>query len=900
MGNWPNRQSRALSCVRDILGALRVQRSTILISLFAFAALSVPAATREVYRVLAEDMNFSQTALGVVTLLLASAAIWYIGRDLSWRLQPEVMASRGVKGFLLRWLPFFCAALVPLGAAWGIYLAAEDLDRIVDLPAIVPRADPDHARDFPSQMLDTQWQLAELLAGMRQVSRSLHSAAMFFLLATLTMGALSLHPSFACKEPPERSLLGTFMRSLVILACTGIVAIFSIYLIDLPRHLGTIAVFALFLITLTVFVGNLVYVEERFGLPVILTALLAALGFSVLDINDNHEVQPVESALKSSDGRNKKVARDEFITWLQARRDAAEYMPGPYPVFIVSAAGGGLYAATYVAKFLARIQDHCPHFAQHIFAISGVSGGSVGGAVFASVAAQELPQQVEKPTCRDFGFEPGKVERKVDEILRKDYLSPIAAATLFPDFVQRFLPFTVRDFDRGQVLDAAFEAAWRELYPSKNIRNPLEAPLQDLWDPNGVMPALLLNATQVGTGSRMVMAPFFPSPTALNMIKLEWLQGHIQANRTAPSRDLKLSTSMGISARFPWIMPAATVRGWRDKAGKTERSMIRLVDGGYFENSGSDTAGDLIRLISGVGPQEGRDFKVYLLVLTGYENNLFNPDFDDQTALGEILSPIRTLLSTRQARADLTMMRTFDYLCPDLDNCRLKPDHRGRDQTRSEWGNKALWIFATMNLRDFELPLSWHLSRYSRRFIDLHAGRPSDCGNAFNAEIPLWTDLQRSKRGGPRMLGAINATNCAASVVCGRLADRKLNWVSASENQMENYCTDWPEKPVTPLLPATTSPPLMIAYRQQWPDKLTVGTFRRLDAVRWIEVVQDSNQPPLTHHFVHKNATPEQILLFDQSRGMWVRLELSEKRIYWSSNQQQTWNHIYDVTDVFQ
>ena len=194
-------------------------------------------------------------------------------------------------------------------------------------------------------------------------------------------------------------------------------------------------------------------------------------------------------------------------------------------------------------------------------------------------------------------------------------------------------------------------------------------------------------------------------------------------------------------------------------------------------------------------------------MLTGYENNLFNGDFDDETSLGEILSPIRTLLSTRQARADLTMLRTFDYLCPDLDNCNAKPDHRGRDHSTNEIKNRALWVFATLNLKDFDLPLSWQLSRFSRKFIELHSGRPGDCGNAYNAVVPRWTELVKSKFGGPRMLGAMNATNCAASVMCGQLSDRKL---PPHKRNNENYCADWPDKPavlpevsVTPAAAAT-------------------------------------------------------------------------------------------------
>ena len=55
---------------------------------------------------------------------------------------------------------------------------------------------------------------------------------------------------------------------------------------------------------------------------------------------------------------------------------------GKYAVFIVAAEGGGIYAASAAATFLANLEDIESGFAQHIFAISGVSGGSIGAAIF--------------------------------------------------------------------------------------------------------------------------------------------------------------------------------------------------------------------------------------------------------------------------------------------------------------------------------------------------------------------------------------------------------------------------------------------------------------------------------------------------------------------------------------
>ena len=58
-----------LECVRGALSAIKSQRGTILISTVAMVALSMPPATREVYRILAEDhrSQWQQIALGYAT-----------------------------------------------------------------------------------------------------------------------------------------------------------------------------------------------------------------------------------------------------------------------------------------------------------------------------------------------------------------------------------------------------------------------------------------------------------------------------------------------------------------------------------------------------------------------------------------------------------------------------------------------------------------------------------------------------------------------------------------------------------------------------------------------------------------------------------------------------------------
>ena len=118
--------------------------------------------------------------------------------------------------------------------------------------------------------------------------------------------------------------------------------------------------------------------KKNFPAITFLMALIVFNGFT--SCNDNHEIRRTAENSTSV----LPTLTDSFNKWLDTARK--KYPQGePYPVYIVSAQGGGIYAAYHAATTLAKLTDDIPSFPQHIFAISGVSGGSLGASVFASL-----------------------------------------------------------------------------------------------------------------------------------------------------------------------------------------------------------------------------------------------------------------------------------------------------------------------------------------------------------------------------------------------------------------------------------------------------------------------------------------------------------------------------------
>jgi hypothetical protein len=182
--------------------------------------------------------------------------------------------------------------------------------------------------------------------------------------------------------------------------------------------------------------------------------------------------------------------------------------------------------------------------------------------------------------------------------------------------------------------------------------------------------------------------------------------------------DVKLSTATGMSARFPWVLPAATVETGPD------HKPMRLVDGGYVESSGVDSASQLLKALK-VAVERTKDTpdaihaKLYLVVLMGYEGTPV-----EDRSLGAPPLPLRTLINTWQTRAEIAFLSAFVDACPEIGTC-LAQAAEETSYRRALVELPVIPIF--LNLRDFQLPLTWQLTQASREIIALHAGTAQRC-----------------------------------------------------------------------------------------------------------------------------------------------------------------------------
>jgi hypothetical protein len=316
----------------------------------------------------------------------------------------------------------------------------------------------------------------------------------------------------------------------------------------------------------------LVYLPKSAGWPSLaLLPLFAALLASFW--NENHFVAR-NGGPPLPTGRP--ALADDFRAWQKARG-----AHGGEPVYLVAAAGGASRAAFWTGALLLELERQArsegKRFAPNIYAMSGVSGGSLGLAAFAGSLAVPSP---------DYGATAGQV----GAFLGQDYLAPLVGYLLYPDLLARFWPFPCRACDRSLALEGAWQRDWAGRFPASPARDWFTRPLLALGPEAARGPRLLFNATSASDGRRVVQANLaFVPPQAYDLF------ANTPGDRALDTSRLTLAQAVHNSARFPYISPAALVSGTDGEA------WDYLVDGGYFENSGAATLNAMIPEILKLG-----------------------------------------------------------------------------------------------------------------------------------------------------------------------------------------------------------------------------------------------------------------------------------------------------------
>ena len=404
----------------------------------------------------------------------------------------------------------------------------------------------------------------------------------------------------------------------------------------------------------------------------------------------------------------------QIDTNLKDVNDFTDRLPdrGEAPIRIVAAQGGGLYAAYHTAYDLAFRADTDPNFANSLLAISGVSGGSVGAGVYWAVHNSGLCQ---KPDATETCYQDA-----VTAILAEDYLTPSLVTMLFRDLLDSIVPISslyhiagAGPIDRGNVLEQEIRAKTNAWLAENGFEDPdpLALPISQSaflapgFEPAAddapiTLPLLLLNGTRVDDGTKVLVSPI--AHMRKKEREDETDHGGVPTNLiTHDGQELSVVAGMVISARFPVVTPPARVRIERNGAPQT----IQLVDGGYFDNSGIETAVDLVLDLR----EAGVDDPIELIIFKADEKE---GDIDMRGTLG---APIAAFAGAWRARRDQSEVRVDDLI------------------NVTEGSNDLSYTIATTKPDLINFTLSWYLSCATFDFVrkqvkgELQGDEPPKC-----------------------------------------------------------------------------------------------------------------------------------------------------------------------------
>ncbi len=431
------------------------------------------------------------------------------------------------------------------------------------------------------------------------------------------------------------------------------------------------------------FLTILALLSKRHQFPYILAFIAGSVIFSLF-IGDGHDVRIAQLTKEQQGALKPTTFADALKDWKAAsgwNAKGCERLPAgspklagcPRPI-IVAGEGGGSRAAFLLASLLGALEDDsldkqknptARPFHQQLFAISSVSGGSVGAAFFVSALKAQPKQTVaelKKALYRQRLWFPNLVaaanpeetgmadtgaatknfltdfvsyKDSLQAALSNDFVSPILAAYFARDVsLVSMLPHVM---DRAGVLEMAWEDAFDDVYGTSKETSPLSGPLQMVAPtPDSWTPLLFLNATSIGTGRRVILTPIKiadPLGTGRSMVFPDTYDFHELLCAPYPDPMTNAYPAVSPLQRAAGIIPSffTPVTACKDRKPvsidvrlstaasvsarspfvsphanvRDRRSQLidSVVDGGYFDNSGIVTALDIAR---GIKALDGR------------------------------------------------------------------------------------------------------------------------------------------------------------------------------------------------------------------------------------------------------------------------------------------------------
>ena len=539
--------------------------------------------------------------------------------------------------------------------------------------------------------------------------------------------------------PPGASNLGPLLLILVFLFCAGLLAVDPSRVATwFPRGLAVPVLLGAWLPLLS-FLSAL---GRQYKAPLILGVAVLAAGLTYV-IGDNHSVRRIDAMATVGKPVEPQLTLDHAVhLWMDANGCTSDPAGCPRPI-IVAAAGGasraGFFTASAIGYFLdlkgpGHPQIDAAAICNRLFAISGVSGGSVGAVM--TVAAMARADASMKQPCAEanpdlwYGRAITVWQDCLEALTAGDFLTPVTVGFIFRDSLQ-FGWWA----DRAAILEQSWEDRFARVMKSDgdwsakcpgDLRCPFltALPHDKHW-----LPLLVLNGVSAEHGRRIVTTPlaldYEPHDVCpvlgamINRNNLLRKSRNAVVKPAVSSQELKCRIFLE-TARFhdmientdqpDWIgrfqrlwvwdyvreqLPLFAPRTLDDVRLSTaahnsarfpivsppgsirnrEHHIVdRIVDGGYMENYGALGALELAQAIRAV------ESKLAPFVLVVSNDPDENPDLNpaeapDAALLTDVFIPLEAVSNTRTARGRLAVAQLEAQLETAMPGCGANTAH---------------------------------------------------------------------------------------------------------------------------------------------------------------------------------------------------------------------------------
>ena len=406
----------------------------------------------------------------------------------------------------------------------------------------------------------------------------------------------------------------------------GIFYCAAIFSIAFAGKMGPMASVMLALAVLTGFCNFVSYFSIRLKWNLFLTVLIVAI--IVGKFHDPYEVRTVEPIGKSF-YKNRPDEKTFLYRWIKKREhfiDKRAAEGKKFDAYIVISDGGASRAGNWVCSVLSSLQDSSaardPNdvFSDHLLAIAGASGGTVGNSAFYSMLR-----------ARQEGLLKGPFSAHAATFFGSDFLTFTLARLGGLDLLRHILP--IRGImDRSGALETVLATGSDDPI----INTQLDRPLSQVLDTSGALPALFITTTRVQDGMPCILGSTQLPPNSQRKDVTKLLD--------TMNKDIRFATAVILSSRFPYISPAGSIR------------QQYFVDGGYVDNAGSGIMLDFVQGIYDLTQERmdtasptARTFEkmwkhVNLHMIHIYNSPMYKAEFDRINPLAnDLVNPVMTL-----------------------------------------------------------------------------------------------------------------------------------------------------------------------------------------------------------------------------------------------------------------